>query len=82
MFKENRGSASSSTAIAELNAENCVKIGPVDVEIIGLTKIIYIRKSTNPENFANIGGIHSEIIGLESIVKTGMVSAVRVIQGH
>jgi len=48
-----------------------VKISPVDVEIIGLTKIIYIRKSTNPENFAKIGGIYSEIIGLESIVKTG-----------
>ena len=35
---ENRGSDRSSAAIAELNGENRVKIRPVEVEIIGLTK--------------------------------------------
>jgi len=37
---ENRGSDCSSTATAEPNGENRVKIHPVKVEIIGLTEIV------------------------------------------
>ena len=39
-FEKNRGSGRSSTAVAEPNGENHVKIRPVEVDIIGLTKTV------------------------------------------
>ena len=46
------------------------------------TAIIYACSATDPENWAKVGRVHFEDIGLEGIVKTGSISAVRVIQGH